>query len=99
MDRKLIYAHSSFVEPMLDYIITDFAKSRGALNDDTIGSMVICNSSEQAKKMFALFNAQYAETPIKTNEEFPIAHAAEPEALYLSTNKKVGKSKTPKVPL
>ncbi|MFS1562365.1 MAG: UvrB domain 3-containing protein [Candidatus Arsenophonus phytopathogenicus] len=88
VDRKLIYAHSSFVEPMLDYIITDFAKSRGALNDDTIGGMVICDSSEQAKKIFALFNAQYAETPIKTNEEFPIAHAAESEAVYLSTNKK-----------
>ncbi|HGJ5856400.1 type I restriction endonuclease subunit R [Arsenophonus nasoniae] len=88
VDRKLIYAHSSFVKPMLDYIITDFAKSRGALNDDTIGGMVICDSSEQAKKMFALFNAQYAETTTKTDEEFPIAHAAEPETLYLSTKSK-----------
>ncbi|WGO83886.1 type I restriction endonuclease subunit R [Arsenophonus apicola] len=91
VDRKLIYAHSSFVKPMLDYIITDFAKSRGALNDDTIGGMVICDSSEQAKKMFALFNAQYAETPSKTDEELPIAHAAEPEVVYLSANKKNSK--------
>ena len=29
IDRKKIYAHSSFVEPMLDYIVTDFEKSRG----------------------------------------------------------------------
>lgn len=89
-DRKLIYAHPSFVKPMLDYIITDFAKSRGALNDDTIGGMVICDSSEQAKQMLALFNAHYAETPVvaETEDEFPIAHAAEPEVVYLATARK-----------
>ena len=30
IDRKQIYAHSSFVEPMLDYIVTDFEKVEGA---------------------------------------------------------------------
>ncbi|MEQ9877504.1 type I restriction endonuclease [Pectobacterium aroidearum] len=90
VDRKLVYAHPNFVKPMLDYIITDFAKSRGALNDDTIGGMVICDSSEQAKQMLALFNAHYAEAPAATDvaEEFPIAHAAEPEVVYLATAKK-----------
>ncbi|WP_258013231.1 type I restriction endonuclease subunit R [Pectobacterium odoriferum] len=90
VDRKLVYAHPNFVKPMLDYIITDFAKSRGALNDDTIGGMVICDSSEQAKQMLALFNAHYAEAPAATDaaEELPIAHAAEPEVVYLATAKK-----------
>ncbi|GAA6167109.1 type I restriction endonuclease subunit R [Sessilibacter corallicola] len=64
VDRKLVYAHPSFVEPMLTYIINDFEKSRGALNDTSIGGMVICDSSEQAKQMFEIFNAVYAETPI-----------------------------------
>lgn len=64
IDRKLIYAHERFVEPMLDYIITDFEKSRGAMNDVTIGGMVICDSADQAKKMFEIFNAVYAnQTP------------------------------------
>ncbi|MFP9461144.1 type I restriction endonuclease subunit R [Pectobacterium brasiliense] len=90
VDRKLVYAHPNFVKPMLDYIITDFAKSRGALNDDTIGGMVICDSSEQAKQMLALFNAHYAEAPAATDvaEELPISHAAEPEVVYLATAKK-----------
>lgn len=61
IDRKLIYAHARFVEPMLDYIVRDFEKSRSAINDATIGGMVICDSSEQAKKMFEIFNAVYAE--------------------------------------
>jgi type I restriction enzyme R subunit len=60
VDRKLIYAHPSFVEPMLDYIITDFEKSRGALNDASIGAMVICDSAEQARQMHETFNHLYA---------------------------------------
>ena len=64
VDRKEIYAHPSFVEPMLTYIVNDFEKSRGALNDASIGGMVICDSSDQAKKMFEIFNAVYAESPI-----------------------------------
>lgn len=63
IDRKLIYAHPSFVEPMLDYIVRDFEKSRSALNDVSIGGMVICDSAEQAKQMFEIFNAVYAEQP------------------------------------
>ena len=62
VDRKLIYAHPSFVEPMLTYIVNDFEKSRGALNDATIGGMVICDSSDQAKQMFEIFNGVYAQS-------------------------------------
>ena len=60
IDRKLIYAHPKFVEPMLDYIVRDFEKSRGVLGDISIGGMVICDSAEQARQMFEIFNAVYA---------------------------------------
>lgn len=60
VDRRVIYAHPRFVEPMLDYIIEDFERSRIALGDNTIGGMVICDSSEQAKKMFEIFEEKYA---------------------------------------
>ncbi|MGU4836905.1 type I restriction endonuclease subunit R, partial [Escherichia coli] len=85
VDRKYIYDHPSFVKPMLNYIVTDFAKSRGALNDDTIGGMVICDSSEQAKQMFEIFNTDYAESPTaadEVSEEMPVLQAAEPAAVY-----------------
>ncbi|MEN1775760.1 type I restriction endonuclease subunit R, partial [Pseudomonas aeruginosa] len=85
VDRKYIYAHPSFVKPMLNYIVTDFAKSRGALNYDTIGGMVICDSSEQAKQMFEIFNTDYAESPTaadEVSEEMPVLQAAEPAAVY-----------------
>ena len=60
VDRKHIYAHDSFVEPMLKYIVTDFEKSRVMFGDNSIGGMVICDSSDQAKKMFEIFNDKYA---------------------------------------
>jgi type I restriction enzyme R subunit len=58
--KRELYAHEQFVEPMLEYIVEDFEKSRIALNDDTIGGMVICDSSDQAKMMYQLFNEKYA---------------------------------------
>lgn len=68
IDRKLIYSHPKFVEPMLDYIVQDFEKSRVALGDSSIGGMVICDSSDQAKQMHQIFNSVYA------HEAFPDAN-------------------------
>jgi type I restriction enzyme R subunit len=60
-DRKLIYAHPRFVEPMLEYIVSDFENSRIRFGDHTIGGMVICDSSDQAKVMHDIFLEKYAE--------------------------------------
>ena len=66
-DKRVIYAHTKFVEPMLDYIIEDFTNSRIRFDDATIGSMVVCDSSDQAKKMFDIFNEKYAsDTKLKS---------------------------------
>ena len=61
--RKELYAHPKFVEPMLDYIISDFEKSRQAHGDTSIGAMVICDSSEQAEEMFDVFRRKYGVGP------------------------------------
>ncbi len=61
VENKLVYAHKSFVTPMLAYIMDDFQKSRIRLGDDSIGAMVICHSSEQAQTMFELFKMKYPE--------------------------------------
>lgn len=59
-DKKIVYAHNKFVEPMLDYILQDFEKARIAMNDNSIGGMVVCDSADQAKKMFEIFQEKYA---------------------------------------
>ena len=87
-ERKLVYAHPRFVEPMLDYIIKDFENSRLRLGDDSIGGMVICDSSEQAKEMYRIFQEKYA--PME--EALPLA--AEEEAIYLAKKQNKRKVKT-----
>ena len=67
IDRKLIYSHPKFVEPMLDYIVQDFEKSRIALGDSSIGGMLICDSADQAKQMHQIFNSVYAQKVLSSS--------------------------------
>ncbi|WP_338792294.1 type I restriction endonuclease [Bernardetia sp. MNP-M8] len=60
IEKKKVFSHPNFVEPMLDYIVNDFEKSRLTFTDASIGGMVVCDSSEQAKAMFEIFNQKYA---------------------------------------
>lgn len=50
--KKELYSHPKYVIPLVEYITTDFAKSQIAMNDDTIGGMIVCDSSEQARAVF-----------------------------------------------
>ncbi|MBP7274493.1 MAG: DEAD/DEAH box helicase family protein [Saprospiraceae bacterium] len=44
IERQKVFAHTNFVEPMLDYIVNDFEKSRLSFSDSSIGGMVVCDS-------------------------------------------------------
>lgn len=52
LQKKDMYAHPSYVTPLVEYIVEDFQKTRIALNDDTVGGMIVCDSSDQAKVVF-----------------------------------------------
>ncbi len=52
LPRKELYAHPRYVQPLVKYITQDFTKSRKMLNDDSIGGMIVCDSSEQARAVF-----------------------------------------------
>ncbi len=77
VDRKQLYAHPRFAEDMLDYIVKDFEESRVRFNDHTIGAMVVCDSADQAKAMYGLFQEKYAEY-----EAPPLLMAADPREIY-----------------
>jgi type I restriction enzyme, R subunit len=55
IDKKLLFSHRQYVTPLLDYIIRDFEESRIRFDDPTIGAMVICDSADQAKKLYEVF--------------------------------------------
>jgi type I restriction enzyme, R subunit len=80
-DKKTVYAHSKFVEPMLDYIVKDFESARIANDNNGIGGMVVCDSSEQAKMMYEVFQDKYAHISI-TEELEPLAKVAEAPVSY-----------------
>jgi type I restriction enzyme R subunit len=69
--RALLYAHPKFVEPMLDYIVGDFGKTRATQNDGSIGAMVICDSAEQARTMAEIFVVKYA-APTVVRDDLPV---------------------------
>lgn len=80
-NKTEVYAHYKFVEPMLKYIVQDFEKSRTMHNDNSIGAMVVCDSSKQAKKMYEIFESNYGIASEQVLNE-PIRMAAEPKLSY-----------------
>jgi type I restriction enzyme R subunit len=73
---KDVFADARFVEPMLKYIVEDFERSRVSMNDNTIGGLVVCDSSDQAKMMNEIFQSTYAD------QKEELSMATEPIATY-----------------
>lgn len=83
---RKIYAHTRFAQPLLDYITNDLIQFRHTEQDATLGGMVVCDSSEQAKELFRLFEEKYG----AQETDASILMAAEPPAKY-------GKKEQPKL--
>ena len=54
--KKDIYAHPKYVAALVDYIVEDFMHSRIALGDSSIGGMIVCDSSDQARTVEETLN-------------------------------------------
>ena len=54
--RDQIVEHDSYVKELTRYIISDLKHFRTIQGDDTLGGMVICETSEQARKIYAFFD-------------------------------------------
>ena len=93
-DKRYVYAHPKFVEPMLDYIVEDLLKSRIRFGDHTIGAMVVCDSSPQARKLFEIFNYKYNLIQQVNEEPSPYLRAAEPKVEYGNSQKILSKNLT-----
>lgn len=89
--KEKIYSHPKFVEPMLNYIIDDFEKFR-LMNDSSVGAMVVCDSSKQAKQLFELFNLRIEGN--ETSPEYEVHQAAEPESEYQTQQREKRKVKS-----
>ena len=54
--KNQIIEHENYVKELLRYIIGDLNKFRMIQGDKTLGGMVICETSEQARKLFSYFD-------------------------------------------
>lgn len=91
IDRKALYAHPRFAGPMLNYILDDFLQARIIHGDDSIGGMVICDSSEQAREFNRQFQGHMTSDQATVAEsandpEYLQARVAEPRADYASSS-------------
>jgi type I restriction enzyme R subunit len=75
---RQIYAHQKFAAPLLDYITKDLIKFRRDQQDTTLGGMVVCDSADQAKELFRLFQEKYG----VQETDAGLLMAAEPQAKY-----------------
>ena len=57
--KEDIYSHPKYVSALVKYIIDDYNKTKIRLNDNSIGSMVVCDSSKQARVIFDEINSKY----------------------------------------
>ena len=53
--RSQIIEHPSYVEELARYISDDLRRFRKIQGDDTLGGMVICETSEQARRLYEAF--------------------------------------------
>lgn len=86
IDKSEVFAHQKFVEPMLDYIVKDLIQFRKTEGDNTLGAMVVCDTSKQAKGLFAYFEELYGVQEVQS-----LRMVAEPSEAY-GKNKKDLKS-------
>lgn len=49
---KELYSHPKYVSALVEYITDDFKHSKLASGDSSIGGMIVCDSSEQARAIF-----------------------------------------------
>lgn len=78
ISTRQIYAHPKFAQPLLDYIVSDLIKFRREQQDTSLGGMVVCDSANQAKELFRLFEEKYGQQETDAS----VLMAAEPTAKY-----------------
>ena len=50
IDKRELYAHPKFVKDMVKYIVEDYQRGKRIL-DDSIGAMIVCDTSKQAREI------------------------------------------------
>lgn len=53
VDIEDVLVHDRYVDPLVDYIVSDYLQSQIQLGDETIGAMIVAHSAPQARRIYA----------------------------------------------
>lgn len=67
--KNQIVEHENYIKELLRYIISDLKKFRSIEGDNTLGGMIICETSEQARKLAAYFDEIQTELNLTASTE------------------------------
>lgn len=82
--KERVFEHEKYVKELLRYVISDLKKFHQIKGDETLGGMIICETSEQARKLFSYFD----EIQSELNEEVSLqSHFKAGLILYDSDDK------------
>jgi len=85
--KSEIIEHPSYVNELARYIMNDLKEFRKIQGDDTLGGMVICETSEQARRLYDVLQEEwqkYQPKPIKVKLSDGSYVVGEPEVDYKS---------------
>lgn len=88
--KSEIIEHPSYVKELARYIMNDLKEFRKIQGDDTLGGMVICETSKQARRLYDLFEEEwqkYQPKPIKIKLADGTYVVGDPEPDYKSKNR------------
>ena len=79
IDRNKIIEHESYLNALLDYIITDFRRFRIEQSDDSVGAMIVCKTNPQARELYRLWQERFHQAEkVSLHQEEQMLMAAEP---------------------
>ncbi len=79
IDRNKIIEHESYLNALLDYIISDFRRFRIEQADDTVGAMIVCKTNPQARELYRLWQERFHHAErVALHHEVQMMTAAEP---------------------
>ena len=83
IDRNQIMEHESYLNALLDYIISDFRRFRKEQNDETVGAMIVCRTNPQARELYRLWQERFnIASKVSQYQEQQMFMAAEPMLQY-----------------
>ena len=88
IDKNKILEHESYLNALLDYIITDFRRFREEQDDESVGAMIVCRTNPQAREMYRLWQERFSRSLyVEKKQEEKLMMLEDPMISYSSPKK------------